>query len=152
MTRMTAKVGDIVQIPLGDGTFGYGYVLDEPLIVFLDRRDRGEARDFDELVKRPAAFRIWVRNRPKKGGIWPVVGHVTPTPEALEPVPFFKQDAISRELSITYDGGAEVPATADDCRDLERAAVWDTDHVADRLIDYFEGRPNKWVQSLRMKD
>lgn len=151
MTRGKIKVGDVVQVSLGDGTYGYGYVLDEPLVAFLDHRDRGELKDFRDLVKKPAAFKIWVSNRPMKEGRWPVVGHVEPNAEILQPVRFFKQDAISRKLSITYNGADEVPATADECRKLERAAVWEPEHVADRLRDHFEGRPNRWVESLRMK-
>ncbi len=151
-TRGRIRVGDVVQVPLSGGTCGYGYVLVEPLIAFLDHRDGGQTEDFHDVVQKPLLFKIWVSNRPMRDGSWPVVGHVDPTTEALKPVPFFKQDAISRKLSITYDGGKEVPATPDDCRGLERAAVWEPEHVVDRLLDHFEGRPNKWVESLRMKD
>ena len=150
-TRGKVGVGDIVRIPLNDGTFGYGHVLDEPLVAFLKHRDSGEVRNFHELVERPVAFRIWVSNKPFKDRRWPVVGHVEPDAETLRPVPFFKQDAVSRKLAITYNGADELPATADDCRGMERAAVWEPEHVAERLLDYFEGRPNRWVESIRMK-
>ncbi|WP_448115483.1 hypothetical protein [Mesorhizobium amorphae] len=31
---------------------------------------------------------------------------------------------------------------------LECAAVWDPEHVVDRLRDPADGRPNKWVERL----
>ena len=31
------------------------------------------------------------------------------------------------------------------------AAVWDPQHVEDRLRDHFAGLPNKWVQSLALR-
>lgn len=150
-TRGKVRVGDIVRVPLADGSYGYGHVLTEPLVAFVAHRDGGEAKNFHELIQKPAAFRIWVSNRPMKDGSWSIVGHVEPDAAALRPVPFFKQDALSRRVSITYDGGIEFPATADECRGLERAAVWEPEHAAERLMDYFEGRPNRWVESLRMK-
>jgi hypothetical protein len=40
-------------------------------------------------------------------------------------------------------------ASYGECTSLERAAVWDTEHIEDRLEDYFNGRENKWVESLK---
>lgn len=37
------------------------------------------------------------------------------------------------------------------CKELEREAVWNPEHVESRLDDYYFGRPNKWVESLKAK-
>lgn len=150
-TRGRVRVGDIIRIPLRDGGYGYGHVLEEPLVAFLDHRDGGETSAFEDLVAKRPAFTIWVSNRPMRDGAWPVVGHIEPDRDALRPPTFFKQDPISRKLTVTYDGGSEVPATAEECVDLERAAVWEPEHVAERLADHFDRRPNVWVESLRMR-
>jgi hypothetical protein len=83
-------------------------------------------------------------------GRWPKVG-TAPIPEALRGrVARFMQDAITKRLSISQDGGVTSrPATLDECRKLERLAVWSAEHVEDRLRDHYAGVPNKWVESLR---
>ena len=40
-------------------------------------------------------------------------------------------------------------AIAEECVGLERAAVWEPEHVEDRLRDHFAGRSNRWVESLK---
>lgn len=82
-------------------------------------------------------------------GRWPRIGRVAVPEELSTPPWFFKQDPISRVLSLTKDGGAEIPATLQSISGLECAAVWSANHVEDRLRDHFDGRPNQWVESLR---
>jgi hypothetical protein len=75
-----------------------------------------------------------------------------PLPAELEVEPlFFKHDNISGEVSMTPGGGVERPATREECFGLERAAVWDPEHVVSRLDDHFAGRPNAWVDLMRLK-
>jgi hypothetical protein len=67
-----------------------------------------------------------------------------------------KQDPISKALSIYQEDPVagtfgETPATAQECAGLEVAAVWDPEHVEDRLRDHFDGRPNIWVESIRLE-
>jgi hypothetical protein len=69
---------------------------------------------------------------------------------------FFKQDSFNGRLFLynssllTADQGYECPATLAECSGLERAAVWDPEHVVDRLRDHAAGRPNQWVESLKI--
>jgi hypothetical protein len=42
------------------------------------------------------------------------------------------------------------PAKRKECVGLECCAVWDPEHVEDRLKDHFAGIPNKWVQSMAL--
>ncbi|HEY0158466.1 MAG TPA: hypothetical protein VGF28_14380 [Thermoanaerobaculia bacterium] len=89
-------------------------------------------------------------NRAITSGRWKVLGHV-PLDEPLQREPaFFKQDPLSGELTL-YRSGTEYPASAEECQELERAAVWDPEHVEDRLRDHFDGRSNRWVESLRAR-
>ncbi len=149
--RQRRRQGDLVEIDLGDGTLAFGRVLNEPLVAFYDLRVRsGETPALQDILTRPVLWRIWVMNRPITSGRWRVLGH-SPLEESLKSEPtFFKQDRISGEVTL-YRSQTEYPASVEECEVLERAAVWDPEHAEDRLRDHFDGRPNKWVESLRVK-
>ncbi|PHR97587.1 MAG: hypothetical protein COA78_27390 [Blastopirellula sp.] len=140
--------GDIVSIELQEGEIGYGRVLEET-IAFYDAKSP-PAYTVEEIVARPILFKIWVMDYAIKDGILPVIGHVELEEELLEEPLFFKKDTISGRLTIYRDStGEEVPATIEECEDYECAAVWDPEHIVDRLVDHFAGRPNAWVESMR---
>jgi hypothetical protein len=150
-SKLRRRVGDVVAIPLGSGRFGFGWVLEEPLIAFFDSEGSGSHLDVEQIARRPIAFRIWVMNHAVTSGRWPVMGHVDVNPESHEPPCFFKQDPLSGRLTITRDGSTETAASPEQCTGLERAAVWEPDHVEDRLRDHFAGVPNRWVESMKPK-
>lgn len=147
------RVGDVAAVPLGDGREGYAWVLNEPLVAFLEisSRSAAERPDISRIVGAPVAFRIWVMRRALTTRVWPIIGSAPPPAAVLEEPWFFKRDRIARTLSL-YRKGVEVAADQKACQGLECAAVWDPEHVADRLRDHFDGRPNKWVESLRLRD
>ena len=60
------------------------------------------------------------------------------------------QDVITKEFSIYHQGNI-LPATYEEIKNLECAAVWEPEHVEDRLRDYFSGVPNVWVEDLKPK-
>jgi len=153
--RTRRTIGQVVEIELGEGLKAYGRVLEEPLFAFYDKQAReGASPPLAEVVGWPVAFKIWVMNHAVTKGRWKVVGSL-PLPADMQVRPdFFKQDAMNGGLSIyDYDAAPsyERPATLAECEPLECAAVWDPEHVEDRLRDHFAGRPNKWVESLRIK-
>lgn len=151
MKRQRRREGDFLAIDLGDGTLAFGRVLKEPLVAFYDLRIRnGEMPELQEILARPILWRIWVMNHAITKGRWKVLGHM-PLEESLKHEPtFFKQDPISGEVTL-YRSQTEYPSSAEECAQLERAAVWEPEHAEDRLRDHFNGRPNKWVESLRVR-
>ena len=114
------------------------------------------AKSDDDIVERfarPIIVRIDVMDYAFSSGRWPVVGNL-PVEGDRGPEVFFKQDAISGDLSLYSEDAStgEVfsrRASFEEVEGLERAAVWDPDHVEDRLRDHIAGVPNKWVESLR---
>ena len=106
------------------------------------------------VAQMPVLFRLWVMDYAITTGVWPVVGYQQLSAENAEEPFFYKQDAISGRLFLYHssfaDTGYERPASLSECQGLERAAVWDPDHVVDRLRDHLAGRPNKWVESMRI--
>jgi hypothetical protein len=54
-------------------------------------------------------------------------------------------------INSLYEKGQIRPATKKECIGLEREAAWDPTHVEDRIRDYYAGRKNKWVESLKIR-
>lgn len=145
--------GDILAIPLGsDGRVAFGLVLEEPLVAFYNLEGRqGTFPALIDIVSSRVAFRIWVMNQPIINGDWPIIGHA-PIPAELREDPwFFKQDPVSGKVTITRTGAEELTPAQGQADTLERAAVWSAEHVVDRLRDHFDGRANRWVDSMRLR-
>ncbi|KAA1399544.1 Imm26 family immunity protein [Aeromicrobium ginsengisoli] len=159
-SRRNREPGRVVRIPLGDGSAGFGRQLNGVLVGFYDYfAPDSEYPDLLRLVANDFAFRVPVMDYAfKRTGQWDLLDVVPlSVDEASEIYRAFKQDPISGKLSIYWSGPAkgawgEDDATRTECDGLERAAVWDPEHVEDRLRDHREGRPNKWVESLRLRD
>ena len=157
--RVNGAPGRVVRIDLGDGRCAYGRRLSGPNVEFYDLVGKpGEAVDLLEVVVSPVAFTIWVMEYAfRRRGGWELLDVVPLTERERAAVDRrAKQDPISKALSIYESDRAagtftEVPATAQECAGLEVAAVWDPEHVEDRLRDHFDGRPNVWVESIRPK-
>ena len=104
-----------------------------------------------EILRHPVAFRVAVHKFAYSTGRWTRIGQVEPPPKLIAPQPKFMRDRLSGEFSI-YLGGHIRRVQRADCVGLERSAVWDPNHVEDRLRDHFAGVPNKWVESLALKE
>lgn len=145
--KVKRQLGDMVQVKLEDGSFSYGRILEEPLMAFYDWNSMDKV-SLEEIISKPVIFKIWVMNSAVESGRWEVLGNA-PLDRALEEIPrFFKQSPLNKKFSIYYQG-VETPSTKDKCEELERAAVWDPEHVEDRLRDYYAGVSNQWVESLK---
>jgi hypothetical protein len=131
---------------------GFAQALMNPIYAFFDLRAPDDATPpVETILQAPVLFRICVMKYAVTEGLWPVLGERAPTAEVMNPPWFFKQDPLSGALSISTDGGEGVPATPEQCQHMERASVWDPEHVVSRLEDHFAGRPNKWVELQRLK-
>ena len=154
--RVRRVEGSIVQISLGQGKAALAIVLGEPRLAVFDRQfEEGKDPDLAALRNLPIAFQLMVMNSAVTEGRWPIVACV-PVPSDLEAPPAFcKQDEITGRLSIYQEVEELAPhyerdATLEECRGLEPAAVWEPEHVEDRIRDHFAGRPNIWVEQLRI--
>ena len=147
--RIRRKLGDVIAVPLRDGLFGYGRVLREPLIAFYNLQS-SEPLPLEKIVLAPVAFVLFVMNSAIIDGDWSVLGNIPLSADLLQEPLFFKKDSITGALSTYRDStGEETPATREQCKGLECAAVWEPNHIADRLSDYFSGRRNAWVDDLQ---
>ena len=144
--KIRRKVGDVVSIPLGDDHYTFGRVLKGRLMAFYDYSSIEEPT-IAEIISKPVMFRVWVTDEPIVNGRWPVIGNVPLEDWLTEKVWFYKQDAISKLLTLYPSDsiGEEIPATLEQCRGLENAALWRIMHIESRLQDHFAGQDNKWV-------
>ncbi|WP_054312673.1 Imm26 family immunity protein [Mesorhizobium sp. 1M-11] len=141
--------GDIFKIPLGDGTQAYAIAFRDPLFGFFDIRSEDEVA-VSEIEKGKIIFCVWVMKYAVSKGIWKKVGTTSKFDGMYDEVSFYKQDAFNGRLT-SYTNGVESPIDYEAAQTMEAAAVWDPEHVEDRLRDHFAGVPNKWVESLRPK-
>ena len=151
MKKQRRKVGDIVSISLTDGKRCFAMILPIADAFFDILVDSNAEPIIEDIIRRPVLFQIPVMNYAVTKGIWTIVGHVEPPPSLLEPPKFFIQSSMNGLLFITTTGDDRIPASFDECVDLECCAVWDPEHVVSRLEDHFAGRPSKHVEILRPK-
>ena len=115
-------------------------MLEQPEIAFFDPENS------DRML-----FRLWVHKSAYTQGRWQKVGEGSISEELLTQVPRFKKDPITGKLSI-YINGIETTAEPTECLNMECAAVWDPEHVEDRLRDHIEKRENVWVKMLAVNN
>ena len=146
--RTTPISGAIYEIKLNDGGVSYARFLSGAVYAFYDYHSKEHLQP-DEIRRLSVLFKICVMEKAVTSKRWKHIAIAPLEPELQKLVSFFKQDAIEKQTYSIYVGGAERNASREECIGLERLAVWDPEHVESRLLDHYEGRMNKWVESLR---
>ncbi|AFD06632.1 immunity 26/phosphotriesterase HocA family protein [Solitalea canadensis] len=151
MKKQTRTIGSIVKIELNNGYHTYGRVLSDASFAIYDCRTNIEIQDPEIIVQKPILFIVAVYDSAVKNGRWLKVFNL-PLEKELERLPFkYIQDKLDPNKFQIYDNGNIRPASKEECVGLERAAVWEPEHVEERIIDYYEGRNNKWVELFALK-
>ena len=148
-TKKTAQGrGTFLLIPLGDGTFGYGRLLDDPNVAFYRYRTEQPEADLDKIAASPIAFTIASRT----AKTWEPIGRRELEEVLLKPVVRFSQDRADFRQCTIYDNHHNVRnASPEECEGLEPAAVWEPSGVVQRLLDVFAGRPNEDVEHMKVR-
>ncbi len=150
--KVVPPAGSLVRIPLGASENAFARVLAQSQIAAYDYRDTGDQEPVDvaAVISAPVLFKITVMKSAFDSGRWPVVDQQALEPELASPVEYYMKDKLNGKFSV-YRGsdGNTRPSTFEECEHLEAAAVWDPEHVEDRLRDHFAGRENRWVAQLR---
>jgi hypothetical protein len=153
MKRQRRIPGAVVEISILDGNC-YAQILDKTLVFFDLKMDKSLSdKELDTLMSAPVLFFASVYNDAITKGRWLKVGNL-PIRDEFKSVPVkFIQDSLKPEKFELYDPntGETKPSTYKECKDLECAAVWEAEHVEDRLRDHYNNIPNKWVESLKAK-
>ena len=149
MKKQRRTVGAILAIDLGEKLTAFARTLAKAEFVFYDLQlPTQDMYDLAKIVSAPTAFRLPVMDYAVKKNRWIQIGVVPLEARLLKPQRYFIQDVISGEFSI-YLNDVITSASRSECIGLECAAVWDPEHVEDRLRDHFAGKPNVWVEQLQ---
>jgi hypothetical protein len=129
--RINPQVGDIFEIPLPDDRFAYGKVFRDASVGIYEKIFPCPA---EPPINSSFAFVVGLYDDILKSGVWPIISHEPfSSAEAEWPPPACIKDIISGDYSI-YHRGEIRPSTPLECIGLETAAVWDADHVIDRIM------------------
>lgn len=152
MKRQTYQEGAIVKIPYDAEHHTYGRLLFNPYIAVYDCRTNSDEFSMEEIVSKETIFTVAVHIDAVKRGRWLKIGHIPLKPNELEiPERYIQDIGNSERFRIINFMGEIRESSREECKNLERAAVWAPEHIENRILDHYEGRPNKWVESLKMK-
>ena len=150
MAKPKVKLGSVVKIKIDDKYHTYGRVLKTPFIAVYDFRTNEEIDNLTMITSKPVLFVIAVYNQAISRK-WINIGNV-PLKEHDTPIPDqFIQDVDIQKCRIIDAQGKERVATIDECEGLECAAVWNAEHVEERLRDYYAGRKNVSLEHMKLK-
>ncbi|MBC3809744.1 hypothetical protein H8K52_20635 [Undibacterium seohonense] len=149
VARQRRTIGSIVIIPIDD-FFIHAQVLPEVDMVFFNTKGKTNLTP-DEIVNTQVLFREAVNDDAIRDGRWLKAGKASISKENSQPLPKFIQDALNPTKFEIYVGGVIRSAKREECLNLQRCAVWAVNHIEDRIRDYYNGMPNKWVEQMRIK-
>lgn len=148
--RQKETIGAFVRVPIDETYHTYGRIINNLVYAFYDFRTESEISDFKLIEKSNILFKLIVHRSAVTKGYWKIIG-LQELPEDLKiPVPFFTQTIGNHnDCSIVTDGNS-IKVEPIDCIGLERLAVWEHDHVEQRLKDYYNGVRNNYAYALRL--
>jgi len=150
MGKQKHTAGAFVRIALADGSFGYGRLLESPYAAFYNHRTMSPDSELDRIASKPILFRIAVRHLALDA--WEFIGQRALEEHLTQPVVQFMQDLGNFHRCTIFDtAGNERAAEPQECVGLERAAVWEQTSVEERLLDFFQGRPNADEAHLKVR-
>jgi immunity protein 26 of polymorphic toxin system len=152
MRKQTYKPGTFFRIPLSDGSFGYGRLLESLYTAYYKHRTLEPDSDLDRVASKPILFKTAVRQLAFNS--WEFIGWRELEDHLTQPLVRFMQDVGDfRQCTIFDTAGNERAANPEECVGLERATVWEQHGIEERLLDALMGWPNAEVerQKVRLK-
>jgi hypothetical protein len=146
-TVLRLKKGDVFRLKIAESLFGYAQYVEPNLTVFFSVFSKTPL-DAEELVNTPAAFKLIVYKSAFKNENCEKIGNVPVMDANVVKPTTFKQDIISGGLFIYQDIDPLDPfrpATFDECKEIEVTSFWEFGHVRTRLLELYEGKPNRWL-------
>jgi Immunity protein 26 len=150
MGRQKQQIGAFVRIALADGSFGYGRLLERPYAAFYNYRTTSPDADLDRIASQPVLFKTAVRHLALDA--WEFIGWRALEEHLTQPLVQFRQDVGDfRRCTIFDTAGNKRAAEPQECVGLERAAVWEQEHIEERLLDAFQGRLNEDWERMKVR-
>jgi hypothetical protein len=140
--------GNAFKVPVSGDRVAYGVMLDtRPYFAFYSELPS----ESESHVETPLFFAA-VHKSAYSTDRWGVP--VLRLPKSSLPAipPFFLQDVLNpAQCEIVDHHGNSRNARPEDCVNLERSAVWEGEHIEQRLLDHYEGRENDDLESMKVK-
>lgn len=137
-----------MEINVYNKYYCYAQIIQTKSLAFFDFRCKERVSKLKILETTSILFVLKVYFDIITQGHWIKVGKL-PIREELQVAPmqyiYHKFDKSQFELYDPNTGEIR-PSTKEECRGLERCAVWDEHHVEDRLRDYYNGAPCIWLK------
>jgi hypothetical protein len=154
MAKQRIIEGAILEICIDNQYYVYAQILTKGLgYAFFDFKSETKIKDLNLLQKANILFIVMVYNDIITKGVWVKVGKLPIRNDLLvQPMKYIQdiQNPNSFEL-YNPNTGEITKATREQCEGLEYAAVWEANHVEDRIRDYYLDVPNIWVEQLKIK-
>lgn len=146
--RQRITVGSIVEIYIEKEYYTYAQILGKAGYAFFDYKSKDKLNDYSILLDMPILFITSVYNDVITKGHWLKVGNLEIRKDLQEQPLQFIQDAINLDKFEFYDPntGETTPATKEQIKGLERASVWEANHIEDRIRDYYNGVTCVWLK------
>lgn len=146
--RQKKTVGAILEINIEDQYYTYAQILDNSGYAFFDYKSDKHLNDISILKDKAILFIIGVYDDVVTKGHWLKVGNLEIREELIEQPMQFIQDALNPELFEFYNPntGESIPATKEEIKGLERAAVWEAHAVEDRIKCFYSGETSIWMK------
>ena len=125
------ELGDIYSIPLPDGKYAFGRIYRDGCIAIY-----GQISDSEDDIppEENYQFVVGVYEHVLKSGQWKkVASRRFSNDEEAWPPPMCIIDSVTGGYSV-YHKGKSRPSTREECSGFEEAAVWDANHIIDRIM------------------
>lgn len=146
--RQKYTVGSIVEIPINNGEYYcYGQLIGYGECAVFDFRSQEPLTDLSILDNAKTLFRVVIYRHVIGQGEWLKVGK-RPIREEFKYFPdhYIYHDWNHRFFLYRVETGEIIRASKEECRGLERSAVWDSNHVEDRIVAHYNNMPYGWQQ------
>jgi hypothetical protein len=148
MPKRKYSPGAFLRIPLSDGSFGYGRLLEYLYIAFYRYRTLSPDSDLGRIAAAPVLFKTAVRQLAFDE--WELLGWKDLEEHLKQPLVRFTQDVGDFRICTIFDtAGNERVVEPQECIGLERAIVWEKESIEERLLDFLLGRPNADEEYLK---
>lgn len=146
--KQRITIGAILEINIENNYYVYAQILGNANYAFFDYRTTSQLKDFTVLFDKPVLFIASVYNDIITQGHWLKVGNLELRNDFKVLPMKFIQDALNPDSFELYDPntGESKPSTKEQIKGLERAAVWEANHIVDRIRDYYNEVPCVWLQ------
>lgn len=154
MKKQQITEGAVLEINIENQYYVYSQILSKGLgYAFFDFKTKEKLKDLNILQNSQVLFIVMVYSDIITKGVWLKVGKLPIRNDLLVLPMKYIQDNLNPDKFELYNPntGEINKATREECEGLECAAVWEANHVEDRIRDHYLGVPNIWLESLKIK-